>query len=229
MSAAPVRPAAAVASAAASPATPSRRPRAARAAAGPAVAARTRTARADSRFPQILDAAAALFAAKGFQATSVRDIAQAVGMLPGSLYCHVANKDELLAAVYAEGVRRISASVAAAAARHDEPWQRLEAACVAHLEALLDRDAYAKVVTSVGPESVPALAASMVALRDGYERMFGEFVLALPLPPRTPRRTLRLMLLGALNWAPTWYRPEGGQSPRRLAREFVQLLRGPLG
>jgi AcrR family transcriptional regulator len=184
-----------------------------------------RAPRADSRLPQVLDAAAAQFAAKGFQAASIRDIVQAVGMLPGSLYCHFSNKDELLAAVYAEGVRRISQAVAAAAGRHEDPWERLEAACAAHLEALVDRSAYAKVVASVVPESVPALAPRMVALRDGYERMFGELIAALPLPPRSPRRTLRLMLLGALNWAPTWYREGAGHSPRRIAREFVQLLR----
>ena len=195
----------------------------------PTAARRTRSVRADSRLPKVLDAAAAQFAAKGYQAASIRDIVQAVGMLPGSLYCHFANKDELLAAVYAEGVRRISEAVTSAAARHSDPWDRLEAACAAHLESLLDSSAYAKVVTSVGPESVPALAPAMVALRDGYERLFAELVAALPLPPRTPRRTLRLMLMGALNWAPTWYRAGGGRSPRRLAREFVQLLKAQLG
>ena len=56
----------------------------------------------------MLDAAATQFAAKGYQAASIRDIVGAVGMLPGSLYCHFANKGELLAAVYAEGVRRVS-------------------------------------------------------------------------------------------------------------------------
>lgn len=188
-------------------------------------ARRARPARADSRLPQVLDAAAVQFAAKGYQAASIRDIVRAVGMLPGSLYCHFANKDELLAAVYAEGVRRISEAVSAAAARHTDPWDRLEAACAAHLEALLDRSAFASVVVSVKPESVPALAGPMVALRDGYERMFAELVEALPLPPRTSRRALRLMLLGALNWTPTWYKADGGQSPGRLARSFVRLLR----
>ena len=62
----------------------------------------SRKAHADSRLPQILDHAARLFRTKGFEATSVRDIARAVGMLPGSLYCHFATKEELLAAVYLE-------------------------------------------------------------------------------------------------------------------------------
>jgi AcrR family transcriptional regulator len=47
----------------------------------------------------------------------MRDIAAASGMLAGSLYYHFASKEELLVAVYAEGVRRISVSVRAALAR----------------------------------------------------------------------------------------------------------------
>jgi hypothetical protein len=35
------------------------------------------------------------------------------------------------------------------------------------------------------------------------------------------------MLLGALNWAQTWYRP-GRYSPRSIARHFVALLRAPV-
>lgn len=193
-----------------------------------AVTPRIRSARSDSRLAQVLDAAAAQFAARGFQAATIRDIVRAVGMLPGSLYCHFANKEELLAAVYAEGVRRICETVRAAADRHDDPWDRLEAACVAHLEALLDSSAYAKVVTSVDPQSVPEMAGTLIALRDAYEQMFIALIDALPLPPRTPRGPLRLLLLGALNWSPTWYRPDGGQSPRSLARSFVKLLKAPL-
>jgi AcrR family transcriptional regulator len=187
-----------------------------------------KTARVNSRVAQVLDAAATQFAAKGYQATSIRDIVRTVGMLPGSLYCHFANKEELLAAVHAEGVRRICEAVHAAADRRTDPWERLEAACEAHLESLLDHSAYAKVVTSVGPHTVPELAGALIAQRDAYEQLFAGLIDALPLPPRTSRATLRLMLLGALNWVPTWYRPDGPQSPRSLARAFVRLLKTPL-
>lgn len=187
-----------------------------------------KAARANSRIAQVLDAAATQFAAKGYQATSIRDIVRTVGMLPGSLYCHFANKEELLAAVHAEGVRRICQAVRKAADRRSDPWDRLEAACEAHLESLLDHSAYAKVVTSVGPHTVPELADKLIAQRDAYEQLFAGLIDALPLPPRTSRAALRLMLLGALNWVPTWYRPDGSQSLRSLARGFVRLLRTPL-
>jgi AcrR family transcriptional regulator len=187
-----------------------------------------RAPRADNRLPQILDQAARLFRAQGFQGTSVRDIVRAVDMLPGSLYYHFATKEDLLAEVYAEGVRRISARVRAAIAGKRDPWQRLEAACVAHLEAILEDDDYAQVVIRVRPSDVPAASPRLIALRDEYEALFARLVHELPLPRGVDRRTLRLMLLGALNWSQTWYRP-GRDSPKTIARRFVLLLQSPLG
>ena len=183
-----------------------------------------RAPRADNRLPQILDAAARLFRAQGFQGTSVRDIVRAVDMLPGSLYYHFATKEELLAEVYAEGVRRISARVSAAIGPLADPWARLEAACVAHLEAILEDDDYAQVVIRVRPGDAPAAQPRLTALRDEYEALFTRLVASLRLPRGTDRRTLRLMLLGALNWSQTWYQP-GRDSPKTIARRLVALLR----
>lgn len=185
-----------------------------------------RAPRADNRLPQLLDEAARLIGAQGFQGTSVRDIVAAVDMLPGSLYYHFATKDDLLTAVYAEGVRRISDRVRAAVAANGDAWARLEAACVAHLEALLEDSGYAQVVIRVRPADAPSVAARLVELRDGYERLFVELVAALPVEADVDRKTLRLMLLGALNWSPTWYRP-GREDPRAIARRFVGFLRAP--
>ncbi|MCL4747362.1 MAG: hypothetical protein KJZ83_18390 [Burkholderiaceae bacterium] len=67
----------------------------------------------------------------------------------------------------------------------------------------------------------------MVALRDAYEELFAAALVGLPLSRRADRRALRLMLLGSLNWAQTWYRP-GRYSPRSIARQFVRLLRDQL-
>ncbi len=148
-------------------------------------------------------------------------------MLPGSLYYHFAAKEDLLAAVYAEGVRRISARVSAAIGGKTDPWSRLEAACVAHLEALLEESDYAQVVIRVRPNDAPAIAARLVELRDGYERLFIELVDELPVRRGVDRRNLRLMLLGALNWTQSWYRP-GHDDPGAIARQFVGLLRQPV-
>ena len=128
-------------------------------------------------------------------------------------------------------MRRISAAVAVAVAKQRDPWARLEAACAAHLESLLGQSAYAKVVISVQPADVPPVAGVLIALRDGYEREFVALIAALPLPRtmggKRTRTTLRLLLLGALNWAPVWYRA-GGATPRKIAHNYIRILRAQL-
>jgi AcrR family transcriptional regulator len=183
--------------------------------------------RAHNRLPQILDEAAKLFREKGFQATSVRDIVRAVDMLPGSLYYHFAAKEDLLVAVYAEGVRRITDAVARGIDGHTDPWERLEAACIGHLEALLQESDYAQVVIRVRPSDAPSVAAELIKLRDEYETVFNDLVAALPLARGVDRRSLKLMLMGALNWSQTWYQP-GRTTPAAIAKRFVALLREPL-
>lgn len=184
-----------------------------------------RAPHADSRLPLVLDEAARLFRTKGYESTSVREIAKAAGMLPGSLYCHFATKEELLRAVYIRGVEQISDAAQSAADRHTDPWDRLEAACVAHLEAILRDDNYAQVVVRVRPSDTPAVEQDLRRLRNQYEDLFAALVKDLPLQRGTDRGALRLMLMGALNWAQTWYRPDGRHPPRAIARKFVTLLR----
>jgi len=188
----------------------------------------TPTKRASSRLPRLLDEAARAFAQRGFAAASVREIVEPVGMLPGSLYCHFATKEALLAAVYKEGVERIGAAVDAAIEPLADPWQRLEAACVAHLASLLDQTDYSQVVIRVRPSDAPAVADELIALRDAYEKRWTTLIAALPLDRSVSRSDLRLFLMGALNWSQTWYRDDGGSSPAKIARRFVGLLKSGL-
>jgi AcrR family transcriptional regulator len=182
--------------------------------------------RINNRREDLLDAAARLFNEHGFAGSSVRDIAAAAGILPGSVYYHFRSKEELLIAVHEEGIRRISEGVRAALTGVDEPWTRLERAAAAHLKAILDESDYAAVVIRAFPPLEEPARQRLVALRDGYENVFRELTEALPLPTKADRRYLRLTLLGALNWSPTWYRP-GGDSPERIATRIVGLLRRP--
>ena len=191
-----------------------------------AAIAQERAPRQDNRRQGLLDAAATLICRRGYHATSMRDIAGATDMLPGSIYYHFESKEELLVAVYAEGVRRIAARVDRAVAGASTPMKRLEAACIAHLEMLLTDSDYAQVVVRVLPEDVPSVSERLTALRDDYEARFRDLIAALAVP-RGRRRYLRLTLLGALNGAQSWYRP-GGDSPARIARRMLECLREPL-
>ncbi len=187
---------------------------------------RASESRGENRREALLDAAAAMFAAKGYDGTSIRDIAGAVGMLPGSLYYHFKSKDELLLAVYRNGVARFEAAIdAALGSTAGDPWQAIEAACAAHLAILLDGGDYARIVSpefvrSFPPDMVPVLNAE----RDRYERHFEKLIAALPLDPETDRWLFKVALFGSLNWSQTWYR-KGRYTPGDLASAFIAMLR----
>lgn len=158
----------------------------------------------------------------------MRDIARAVGMLSGSIYYHFESKEEMLLAVYQEGERRIADAVDAAVAKETAPWRRLEAACAAHLRALIAHRDYSQVMIQTTPREAGGIAAAQIRdLRRDYEQRFRELIDALTLPPEIDRHYLRLLLFGALNWSPVWYRT-GGDSPEIVARRFLDTLRKQL-
>ena len=180
----------------------------------------------ESRREALLDAAAAMFAAKGYDGTSIRDIAGAVGMLPGSLYYHFKSKEDLLIAVYRKGVARFEAAIdEALASTGADPWQAIEAACAAHLSILLDGGDYARIVNPEFVRSFPAeMLPTLNAERDRYERHFEKLIAALPLAPDTDRWLFKVALFGSLNWSQTWYR-KGRYTPHDIAAAFVSMLR----
>lgn len=186
--------------------------------------ASSRAPRQDNRRQQLLDVAARLFRERGYHVTSMRDIAHEVGMLSGSIYYHFSSKEELLLAVYEEGLRHIAEQVDAAVAGRNTPWERLEAGCTAHLEALLELSDYTQVMIRVLPPEGGKVAERLLELRDQYEARFRTLIDALALPEAADRRYLRLLLMGGLNWSHVWYRP-GGDTPAVIAHRMIDLLR----
>ncbi len=77
---------------------------------------------------------------------------------------------------------------------------------------------------SVVQSSISFHRTRVTRLRDDYEGIFIRLLEDLKLPRGVDLHSLRLMLLGAMNWSFTWYRP-GAETPRRIARKFVKYLR----
>lgn len=176
----------------------------------------------DDRRQVVINEAARLFGTKGYEGTSMRDIATAVNILPGSLYHHFPSKEDLFVAVYAFAVSQSLDAVRAAIANRTDPWARLEAACIAHTQGLLDTNNYAAVLIS--HLSVSNLPNQVVTLRDSYESVFKELIAELPLPSGIDRRIFRLGLLGSMSWTITWYRP-GGETPATIVRKLLSIIR----
>ncbi|HVA69226.1 MAG TPA: TetR/AcrR family transcriptional regulator [Candidatus Binataceae bacterium] len=184
----------------------------------------SRVPRQDNRRQHLLDSAARLFRERGYRATSMRDIAKAVGMLSGSIYYHFTSKEEILQAVYETGLRHISDRFDNAVAGETDPWRRLEAGCVAHMVAVHELSDYSQVMIRVLPQEGGSVAVQLLELRDQYEARFRRLIDALDLPPGTDRHYLRLMLIGGMNWSHVWYHP-GRDSPADVAQRMVALIR----
>ncbi|MCC7347451.1 MAG: TetR/AcrR family transcriptional regulator [Variibacter sp.] len=197
-----------------------------------APAAQSKSARAadgasagPNRQADIIEVAAECFARKGYDATTMRDIAARVKMLAGSIYYHFPSKEELLIAVHQEAVQRIRDKVAAAVDPAADPWTRLLQACSAYLQALNRERKFALVVITEFPRRrSDRIRAKLVAHREELEQVFRELVADLPLAPRVDRSFWRLALLSIMAWTMVWYR-KGGKSPQQIATEMVAMLR----
>lgn len=183
-------------------------------------------ARSNNRLELLLSSAAELFSTRGYQATTMRDIANKSGMLPGSIYYHYPNKEALLVAVYEEGVRRLMERVQAVLTTSDDPWERLELMLSTHIEMIVEPTAYASVIIRILPDNVPSAQADLTRLRDKYEVVLRDLIGALPLPPDVDRRLMRLFLIGAVNHIHVWHRP-GGSTPPEIANELLRYFRCP--
>lgn len=181
----------------------------------------------DARRSQILLAAAELFIEHGYAGTSIRDIADRVGLLPGSVYHYFPAKEDLFVAVNHEGFRQLGTRIHAAIESAGTPRQRLEAACAAHIESVVAGNPISRFgATALFAIHEEQLQRRMQADREEYDVLFRKLVHDLDLPRGTDRSVFRLSLFGALNWTRLWYRP-GRKSPRDIAMRLVAIFCGP--
>ncbi|MEE9426157.1 MAG: TetR/AcrR family transcriptional regulator [Methylococcales bacterium] len=177
-----------------------------------------------NRAQPLLDAAAKLFAKKGYNETTMRDISSEVGMLPGSLYYHFKSKQEILLAVYGQAVNDLKTRLESTIASQEDPWGKLELATMTHLEAILDHNNFARVMIGVLPDKAPEIQHELTTLRDGYETIFVDIINSLPLKNDVDKKLLRLMIMGAINSTQTWYHM-GDTEPKEIGREFIRYIR----
>ncbi|MBQ0833978.1 TetR/AcrR family transcriptional regulator [Marinobacter sp.] len=164
----------------------------------------------------VLSNAARLFREKGFERTSLKEIAEACNMLPGSLYYRYSTKEALLVELMRRGVDLVTAEVESAYASSDDPVERLRLCINAHLRALLvDSDAVYVLLfewRALGPEA----REEIIELRDQYESLWAEILETMieqgVIRKNVDGRLLRLIGLGALNWVATWFDPSGVHS-----------------
>lgn len=177
---------------------------------------------------RIVIAAAELFADRGFEGTSIRDIAAAVSMTTASLYYHFASKEDLYVAVHGHCMAAVTSAVESAIVGLKDPWERLEAAAGAHCESMLGAHGNSTILSNLSCLKIPSVREALIAQRDAYDRRLQTLIDDLPLGARIDRKLLRLQLLGSLNFMPNWYRDRGRLSAEDIGRTMVRLLRDGL-
>ncbi len=162
---------------------------------------------------RLLTEAARLFREKGYERTTVRDLAAAVGIQSGSLFHHFRTKEEILKAVMVETIRLNTALMQAALEAAESNRAKLRGLIRAELESINGQTGEAMAVLVFEWRSLSASSqAEVLELRDIYEKLWLDVLEslkgegALEAEPFVVRR----MLTGALSWTVTWYKPERG-------------------
>lgn len=179
------------------------------------------------RREQMLDAAAELFSSRGYHGTSIRDIAAATGILPGSLYAHIRSKEDLLYDIVVRAAEQFLTSVKLVVEGLGSPEEKLRKAMRSHVGVVAHAREEARVFLEEWQALQEPRRSEVRELRDGYEALW-DGLIRQGIESRRLRDVdptlARLLVLSAANWTYTWYDPAGPLSPDEIADRFTDLL-----
>lgn len=181
---------------------------------------------------QIENQATKLFEARGFAATSMRDLAMELQIEAASIYSHIKSKDELLRTIcfsmadtFFDAIDGISSSAMG-------PIEKLKAAMTAHLEVITQNSSAAAVFFSEWRHLREPFLSEFLKMRESYENQFlgilKDGVQKNELDVDDPKFVVR-MLFNSMNWIHTWYKPEGTMSPKEISLKIFDLVVNGIG
>jgi AcrR family transcriptional regulator len=184
-----------------------------------------RNGRDSTREGEILSAAARIFREKGYHGTSVQDIAEAVGLLKGSLYHYIRSKEQLLARLFEGSLGDTIVELESIAARDATATERLRdmvrvyvMSVTANLDAV---GIYLREWRSLPAPELARVRARRRAMRRLFEDVITEGVKRRELAV-TDAKIAALAIIGMCNWTYEWYRPRGRLTPAALADELAE-------
>jgi len=181
---------------------------------------------------QVLRAAAGLFRRRSFDRTTMREIAEVVGLTKGSLYHHIRGQQALLYEIIQHTVDSALPRLEQIASLPLPAAARLRQAVRLHILIIAEDRDNVECSIEEGRSLAPEYRAAAIAGRDRYERLFrgiisdgirtGEFA-------PTDVRLAGFALLGMVSWVARWYRPDGERQAGEIAAQFgdyaVAMLR----
>ena len=184
----------------------------------------------DSR-QEILRTAARLFQQRGYDATSMNDVAAALRLSKGGLYHHFQSKDEILFEIMNHAMQITEERVLNPVRGIADAEERLRALIRLHIEVVLSpRDREITVMLHENHPLPPSLRKRINARKKDYihflENLMAELQKSRRASGRVSPRAAAFALLGMINWIYQWYKPEGNLQAHTLIPQFTDLILG---
>jgi AcrR family transcriptional regulator len=187
-----------------------------------------RTRNAFRRQQEVISAAARLFQAQGYEATSIQDIADELGILKGSLYYYIDTKEDLLFAIIQEVHETALEGLEASRAVDGNALVKIRTFVlnqVRHIASHVERaGVFFQDFRSLSEDRRKLI----IEERDIYERFLRELIeqgqRESVICPDLDPKFATLAILGTFNWMYQWYRPSGERTPDEIATIFADFL-----
>ena len=182
--------------------------------------------------PQIIEAAARVFAERGFHGATTQDIADVLGIRQASLYYYFSSKEAALELVCIKGVEGFFEAAKASPPGPGTAQKRLSLLINSHLSPLIDRGDFVKVFLNerqhLPRESRRRVGRWSRGLERVFEEVIKEGVAKSEFHADLDPRMATLAILGMCNAVSSWQRKENADIPQ-IATEFARLVIGGVG
>ena len=182
---------------------------------------------ASSKDEKIFAEAVRIFREKGYHATSVQDIADAVGLQKGSLYHYISSKEELLYKIFERSTGALTQELESIIASDDSPTNKLHRAIEAHLTALCKQlDTYTVYLSerrALSGRTHTRVRAEGERHARLLERIIQEGIATKDFRAVDSKMAAHA-ILGMCNWLYQWYSPAGRLTPHEIAVIFSDLV-----
>lgn len=184
------------------------------------------------RAPQIIEAAARIFAERGFHGATTQDIANVLGIRQASLYYYFSSKEAALELVCLKGVEGFFEAAKAIAVGPGSARERLSLLINSHLSPIADRPDFVKVFLNerqhLPAESRRRIGRWSRGLERIFEEVINEGVARREFRADLDPRLATLGILGMCNAVSSWHRKENADISR-ISNEFVRLVLEGMG
>ncbi|MEE9148681.1 MAG: TetR/AcrR family transcriptional regulator [Candidatus Tectomicrobia bacterium] len=176
---------------------------------------------------EIITAAAQLFKEKGYRATTLEDIAAAVGMLKGSLYYYIRSKEELLYLVVRDPIRQAYNKLEEIVKSEAPATTKIAQAIANHMTLFHQHYPHIAVYLHDFHNLKQKLQDNAIETPKHYQRLWTvllqQGVETGELRPDLDVKVTGYAILGMSNWVYRWYNPQGALSAEEIADVFTKL------